>query len=200
MTLDLNQGLPDGATPLSPDEMEALIPAGITTRTQLNEFEQANIDRAAIWAFGKKRNVSDILTVDFCNSLHRRMLSRVWGWAGEFRRHEVNVGNVDPLHIPVEYRKLMDDAAAWVEFSTYPPDELCMRLHRRMVWIHPYPNGNGRHSRMMADLVSRSLENPRFTWGSSNLVNPTETRTRYLQALRQADVNEFGPLVEFARS
>ena len=186
----------DAATPLAPEEREGLIPSYITLRRELNEAEQANILEAGEWALARKR---DVLTETFLKALHKQMFGRVWRWAGAFRLTERNIG-VAPYRIPVDLRQLLDDCRHWVEHSTYPPDEIAARFHHRLVSIHPFPNGNGRHARMAADLLLTRLGQPRFTWGQDNLVDPGETRQAYIAALRAADNRDIQPLLEFVRS
>jgi Fic-DOC domain mobile mystery protein B len=186
----------DAATPLSPEEREGLIPAYITLRGELNEAEQANILDAEDWAFARKR---DVLNEKFLNDLHKRMFGRVWRWAGSYRPSNKNIG-VDAYRIPTELHQLFDDCRYWIEHNTFPPDEIAARFHHKLVWIHPYPNGNGRHARLATDLLLVSLGRPRFTWGSASLVDPSETRQRYVNALRAADNHDIGPLLEFVRT
>lgn len=184
------------ATPLEPEERAQLIPTYITTRAQLNEAEQINITEADDWAFARKR---DALSEDFLLGLHRRMFRKVWRWAGSFRTTERNIG-VDAYKIGVELRMLLDDVRFWIENATYPPDEIAVRFHHRLVWIHPFPNGNGRHARMAADLLAVALGRPRLTWGSASLVEAAKTRAAYVAALKAADNHDIAPLLVFARS
>ena len=186
----------DASTPLTPDEREGLIPSYITLRRELNEAEQANILEAAQWAFARKR---DVLDERFLTNLHKRMFGRVWRWAGEFRRTDRNIG-IDPYRIQTDLRQLLDDCRYWIENDSYPPDEIAARFHHRLVFIHPFPNGNGRHARMATDLLLVKLGHPRFTWGQVNLVDASETRKSYVAALRAADNHDMGPLLEFVRS
>lgn len=186
----------DSATPLTHEERECLIPSYITLRHELNEAEQANILEAETWAFARKRNVLD---EKFLKVLHKRMFGRVWRWAGEFRKTERNIG-VDPYRIGVDLRNLLDDCRYWIEHGTYSPDEIATRFHHRLVLIHPFPNGNGRHARMATDLLLSALGQPRFSWGRVNLVNASETRQAYVAALRAADGHDIQPLLEFVRS
>ncbi len=188
---------PDDATPLVPEERESLLPTWITYRRELNEAEQANIAAGAAWTRHQRRR--DILTEDFVTELHRRMFGDVWAWAGKFRRTERNIG-IDPVRIPVELRMTLDDARYWVEHETYPPDEIAVRLHHRLVAIHPFPNGNGRTTRLLADLLAARLGQEPFTWGRISLTDVGQTRTRYIAALRAADNHDIGPLLAFARS
>ena len=186
----------DAATPLTAEEREGLVPSYITLRRELNEAEQANILEAETWAFARKRDVPD---ERFLAELHKRMFGRVWRWAGKFRHSDKNIG-VDHFQISIELRKLLDNCRHWIEHRTYPPDEIAARFHHRLVWIHPFPNGNGRHARMATDLLLAALGQPRFTWGRVNLVDAGKTRQAYVMALRAADAHEIQPLLEFVRS
>jgi len=186
----------DTSTPLTHEEREELIPSYIALRRELNEAEQANILEAEEWAFTRKR---DVLDERFLKSLHKRMFGRVWRWAGEFRQSERHIG-VEFYRITVDLRVLLDDCHYWIENDTYPPNEIAARFHHRLVLIHPFPNGNGRHARLATDLLLVKLGRPRFTWGSVNLVNPGETRQEYVTALRAADNHDIGPLLTFVRS
>ena len=192
----LFNGDDEANTPLTPEEREQLIPSYVTLRHELNEAEQVNIGDALRWAYGRKR---DVLNVNFLNQLHRRMFGDVWLWAGQYRLTARNIG-VDAYRIEMDVRQAADDARYWVEHRTYPADEIAVRFSHRLVAIHPYPNGNGRFSRLVADLVARQLGQPAFTWGRNNLVDANVTRARYVAALRAADIQEFGPLFEFGRS
>ncbi|MBZ5532395.1 MAG: mobile mystery protein B [Acidobacteriia bacterium] len=187
---------PDNATPLTPEERAELIPAHIAYRAELNEAEQANIARGQDWALGRRR---DLLSEKFIMDLHARMLGDVWRWAGKFRITERNLG-IHYFEIPMAVRQLLEDAKAWVQYKTYPPDEIAVRFHHRLVQIHPFPNGNGRHSRLIADLLVMSLGGERFTWGSANLQQAGDLRRQYIDALRAADNHDYAPLLRFARS
>lgn len=190
------QGADDAATPLGTEEREGLIPSYITLRGELNEAEQANIVEAREWAFARRR---DVLDEAFLNKLHKRMLGRVWRWAGSFRRTEKNIG-IDPARIPVALRQLLDDCRYRIDQASYPADEIAARFHHRLVQIHPYPNGNGRHARLAADLLLRALGRPPFTWGSASLTDAGQTRQDYVAALRAADNHDIAPLLAFVRS
>lgn len=186
----------DAATPLTPEEMRDLIPAYIAYRRELNEAEQENIVRAQAWASTRRR---DLLSEKFVKDLHRRMLGDVWRWAGRFRTSERNIG-IEYFQIPVALHQLLDDAKAWIEYSAYQPDEIAVRLHHRLVQIHPFPNGNGRHSRLMADLLVMQLGRERFSWGRESLRDAGAVRARYIEALRAADNHEIRPVLAFARA
>jgi Fic-DOC domain mobile mystery protein B len=186
----------DAATPLTPEEQEGLIPSYITLRHELNEAEQANILDAEGWALARKRNVLDEA---FLKNLHTRMFGRVWRWAGTFRHTERNIG-VAPHRIGVDLRSLLNDSRYWIEHDTYPPDEIATRFHHRLVWVHPFPNGNGRHARLATDLLLTALGRPRFSWGRVSLVDRGKTRLAYVAALRAADGHDIQPLLAFVRS
>jgi Fic-DOC domain mobile mystery protein B len=186
----------DAATPLTPEEMRELIPAHIAFRRELNEAEQENIARAQDWALGRRR---DPLSEKFVKDLHRQMFGEVWRWAGRFRTSPRNIG-IDYWEIPVALRQLLDDVKAWIEYKSYPPDEIAVRFHHRLVQIHPFPNGNGRHARLMADLLVMRLGGERFSWGRESLRDAGAMRQRYIAALQAADNHDTGPLLAFARS
>ena len=194
----MNFEYPEGATPLDPDEARGLLLTHITTRTELDRWEQENIAEAEAWAF--RRTPRDILTDGFIKRLHKRMFGHVWRWAGECRTSGKNI-DVPSWQIDTELRNLCSDAAVWLEDCTYPPDEIAARFHHRLTAIHPFANGNGRHARLMTDiLLVHLLKQPRFSWGSGNLVNAGECRQQYINALRAADRHDYGPLLAFARS
>ena len=197
MGLDLDYT--DGQTPLDEEEKEGLLIPTITTRGELDEFEQLGVEKANEWLLGRKLNQDRILSEEFVKDLHKRMFSDIWNWAGEFRRSEKNIG-VDPVTIPIELRNLLNDCKYWIDNKVFDEDETAVRLSHRMVWIHPFANGNGRHSRLMADvLVNKGFGKPYFTWGSVNLTKEGEARDKYLTALRLADQQDYKPLIEFAR-
>jgi len=186
----------DAATPLAPEERHDLIPSYITNRDQLNEVEQLGIAEADRWAFSRKR---DVLDEGFLLSLHKRMFQDVWKWAGTFRTTERNIG-VEAYKIPVDLRQLLDDVRYWIEHATYSPDEIALRFHVRLTWIHPFPNGNGRHARLAADLLIVALGGERFSWGGGALIDANELRKNYIAAVRAGDQHDFAPLMKFARS
>lgn len=190
---------PEGSSPLEPDELEQLIPAHITTMAQLNELEQSNIAAANLWAFA--RNRPDVLTERFAKSLHKKMFGDVWRWAGAFRTRAVNIGNVAFYEIGTRLHQHFDDARHWIDDGVFEPDEIAARLHHELTVIHPFPNGNGRHARLMADILLKNMSQSPFTWGSgADLIQPGDVRNRYLAALRKADNYDFQPLIKFARS
>jgi Fic-DOC domain mobile mystery protein B len=190
---------PDDATPLPPGERDALLQTWITSRADLNEAEQENIVKGAAWARRRRGKAVDLLNEDFAKSLHQQMFGEVWSWAGSYRQTERNIG-IDAYRVPTEMPAMFDDVRYWVEHETYPPEEIAVRLHHRLAAIHPFPNGNGRHARLMADLLLDRLGGKPFTWGGGTLADVGELRTRYVDALKAADNHDIGPLLTFARS
>ncbi len=190
----------DGQTPLDEDEKEGLKIKSITTQGELDEFEQLNIEKAVEWTIHAKLKQEKILTEKFIKDLHKRMYSDVWKWAGEFRRTEKNIG-IPWTQIGMELKILLDDSKFWIENKTFPPEEIAIRFKHRIVSIHCFPNGNGRHSRMIADIIMESIfEQEIFSWHQSNMVRANETRKKYISSLREADNGNFKPLIQFAKN
>jgi Fic-DOC domain mobile mystery protein B len=187
---------PEGSTPLSPQDQRGLRQSWITTRNDLNAAEQANILTGRAWAL---RSRTDLTAETYLMRLHKRMFGDVWAWAGKFRTRETNIGAL-PHEIPTRLRQFLDDVAYWLAHDTYRPDELAARFHHGLVLIHPFTNGNGRHTRLAADLMCRQLQQEPFTWGRNSLDSAGETRQAYLAALRSADRHDLAPLLAFMRS
>lgn len=187
---------PDGATPLDGDEKQGLKFPHVTTRGELDELEQANIEQGLAWI--ARRRGGSIFDDGFIRTLHKRLFGDVWTWAGEYRLTEKNIG-IDPLHIAVRLRMLLDDARYWAEQGVYPPLEAAARFHHRMVQIHPFPNGNGRHARIAADIMLEEIyKHPPVAWASGfDLQADNERRDAYIAALRAADAGDIGPLLAF---
>ncbi len=189
-----------GQTPIDDDEKEDLLLRTISTRGELDDFERRNIDQAIKWSLNSSFSSDEVLSIGFIKELHLRMFSEVWGWAGSFRQSNKNIG-VDKYLISQELFKLTEDCKYWVINKTYPEDEIAVRYKFRMVSIHPFPNGNGRHSRICGDiLASHVLGRPVFPWGGKRIEEVGETRRQYLQALYAADQGDVAALLEFARS
>lgn len=187
---------PAGATPLTFEEMRGLRLSWITSRRDLDEAEEANVLRGFAWS---RRARSDLLAEKFILRLHRQMFGDVWRWAGTMRQRETNIGHL-PHKIRPALRELLETARWWRETRPFHIDEIAVHLHHRLVQIHPFPNGNGRHTRLMADLLVEELGGEPFTWGRTNLVEAGPTRAIYIAALRAADQHDIAPLLAFARS
>ena len=188
-----------GATPLDPDEATGLIPSHIVTQADLNAWEQINITKADQWASRQRR--LNLLDEGFIRDLHRQMFDKTWRWAGTFRSSDKNIG-VPWQQVAVKLRNLLDNTQYQIDHNVYEPDALAVRFHHQLVWIHAFPNGNGRHARLMADLLSMRLGRARLTWGGgvAALTSPGELRARYLNALREADQGALDELIAFARN
>ncbi len=190
---------PEGATPLDPDEINGLKFDHITTRGELDELEQANITEGLRWLSRRRRG--DILADDFVRTLHKRLFGEVWDWAGTYRLREKNIG-IEPFQIGMQLRILLDDARFWAENDTFDPLEAGARFHYRMVQIHPFPNGNGRHARIATDIyLSDCFDHPPVEWASGfDLQADNARREAYISALRSADAGDFAPLLRFVES
>jgi Fic-DOC domain mobile mystery protein B len=188
-----------GKTSLSGEEQADLIP-NLATREELNEWERQNIVEAFGWAFDA-RNVGrqDPLTESYVRELHRRMFDQTWKWAGRYRKTEKNIG-IPFYQISESLAALLGNARYWLENETFWPDEIAIRFHHRLVFIHPFANGNGRHARLMADVLAQRQRRLVFTWGGANIARAGDFRRNYIEALQAADKNDIGLLLEFARS
>lgn len=189
-----------GATPLRDEDIEGLKHT-VTTYAELNELEAANIVQGQEWALSSRlTRMPDMLSDDYLRQLHKRMYGDVWKWAGTYRDYDTNIGVTFPRIWP-ELRTIYDDTRYWIDNETYPPDELAIRLHHRIVWVHPFSNGNGRLCRMMADLVMmKHFKIPRLPWGGGTLENAGPRRATYIESLHDADNHNYGRLVTFCRS
>jgi Fic-DOC domain mobile mystery protein B len=186
----------DGATDLDPDELSGLVPTHLIVQAQLNEWEQINILNAEKWLSSRKPK--NVLSEEFCRSLHKKMFDQTWSWAGTFRRSDKNIG-VDWTQISVCLKNLLEDTKYWLRHQVYSLNEVGARFHHRLVSIHCFPNGNGRHARLMTDALMIENKQSRFSWGS--LINDSVlARRKYLEALRQADTGDFESLKKFLNS
>ncbi|PKP25905.1 MAG: cell filamentation protein Fic [Bacteroidetes bacterium HGW-Bacteroidetes-2] len=198
MGLDLKYG--NGQTPIAEEEKVGLKIKSITTQGELDEFEQLNIEKAVLWTLQTKFKPEKILTEKFVKDLHKRMFVDVWKWAGKFRTTQKNIG-IPWTQIVIELKILLDDTIHWIENNTFSPEEIAIRFKHRLVSIHCFPNGNGRHSRLMADIIIESIfENELFSWQQSNLTKADESRKKYINALKEADEGNILPLIKFAKS
>ena len=188
---EINRDLPEGATPIDPDEAKDLVPSHIRTRGELNVWEQENILVAATWVQRTRAKALDEATI---RELHRRMFSETWGWAGRYRTSDKTIGIHWP-QIPVAVRDFVDDGRLWIRQEVFPPDEAALRLHHRLVQIHPFPNGNGRHARLWCDMLLSQIGRPTIDWGGATLDTAGEQRRAYIRALWCADQGDLQPLL-----
>jgi Fic-DOC domain mobile mystery protein B len=193
--LGLGFDLPDGATPIDPDQAIGLIPS-LTTLAELNLFEAANIADAVIWATGHRRFLRTLLSDDGLRHLYKRMFDKTWRWAGLYRRTEKSIG-MEAYRISLEVRSLVADVECWLELETNGAPEVAARFHHRLTQIHPFANGNGRDARLATDLLSARQGWPLSRWGAANLAPVGELRRQYIQALRSADGRDLEPLIGF---
>ncbi len=198
MTLDLHE--PTGATPLTPDELLGLKARHLDTRGELNELEGENIIEGLTWLDRRPRSF-DVLTDDAAREIHKRLFGQVWAWAGVYRLTEKNIG-VPVWHITTETRICLDDARYWRDNATFDPLEAIARFHHKLVWVHPFANGNGRWARIMADAYLATLDPDIFLdWsGGGTLAADSDHRTRYIAALKAADGYDLEPLIAFVRA
>jgi Fic-DOC domain mobile mystery protein B len=195
---------PDDATPLTDEERQGLrLP--VLSRAELNRAEAENISQAMSWLFLSRRRLrpESVTAETWLTRLHGRMYGQVWTWAGHYRTADRNLG-VPYWQIRMDMRDLEADARAWLAdtgATRYGNDECAIRFGYRLVAIHPFPNGNGRWSRLASDALVVALGEPRFTWGGASLAEPGTLRRDYLTALHTADTSaDLGPLMAFARS
>lgn len=189
-----------GQSPISDEEKEGIKIKSISTQSDLNQFEQLNIEKAMIWLIRTKINPQKILSVEFVKSIHQKMFGDVWDWAGEFRKTEKNIGVAWPK-ITEELSKLLSDTEYWIANKTYPADEIAIRFKHRLVSIHCFSNGNGRHSRIMADIIIQHIFNrEEFTWSNANGNDPAKIRAEYINAIKLADQGNMLRLLGFARN
>ncbi len=188
-----------GATPLDDETLQGLIPS-LNTQRELDEFEAAGIARAILWAAGSRSLRQHLLSASGLCLLHKKMFEDTWEWAGSFRKKETNIG-VSPERIQNELGLLLGDVNYWIKNQTYHLDEIAARFHHRLVWIHPFPNGNGRFSRLATDLMMKFYAEKVFTWGKGNLGAMGEKRSSYILALKIADQHQqYDPLLKFMKS
>ena len=189
---------PKGATPIDQDEAQGLLLSHIATRGELDRWEQDNIIEAMTWL--DKTKPKDILNEQFVKKLHKRMFCNVWDWAGLFRRSDKTIGG--PWYqVPISLKDLFDDTQLWIELKDESHDEIAARFHHRLLLVHPFPNGNGRHARLMTDLLLENvLSSSRFTWGGEDLFKTGNVRQKYIEALHEADELNYEPLLQFVRT
>jgi Fic-DOC domain mobile mystery protein B len=196
-------GGPAGATPLTDAERQGLL-LPVLTRAELNLAEAANISAAMSWLFLSRRRVRPEAVTDepWLKRLHREMYGQVWAWAGRYRTADRNLG-VPYWQVRMDMRDILADTRAWLADTSqarYGNDECAIRFGYRLVVVHPFPNGNGRWSRLASDALIVALGGNRFSWGGTALTEPGRLRHDYISALRAADSDgDLRPLIAFAR-
>lgn len=191
---------PDGATPLTEEDIEGLLPQWVSNRDDLNLAEAHNIADAIDTYFAKEFTTGQLVDDLFARQLHKAMYRHVWSWAGAYRPVETSIG-VAPERIAVDVVNLMADTQYWLNLDQPELiDNAVCEIHHRLVQIHPFRNGNGRMSRLFADLLLMSKGQDPFSWGGGNLDVITPTRTSYIAALRAADAGDLSALRSFVRA
>lgn len=198
--LSLLKDDPQGATPLSPDDLLGLKLPHVQTRAQLNEIEAANILQGQNWVSSLKvLTLDDIFSRDFVIALHKNLFGDIWQWAGTFRLRELNIG-VEPKNIPIDLHNFLEDAKCWLEFKHFSDLELSARIQHKLVQIHPFVNGNGRHARIFTDIVRVFLLNKKpLRWAKAKLEDMTTERAAYIAGLRKADGGDFSEMVDYLK-
>ena len=185
------------ATPIDPDEALDLIPKHISTQADLNAWEEMNIVEGANWVARQK--IIQGLDEGLVREMHSRMFNKTWLWAGTYRKSAKSIG-IDWTQIAVALKNLLDNTAYQIENQAVPIDEIVVRFHHQLLLIHAFPNGNGRHARLIADTLIVNLGGKRFSWGgNTSIATLGLTRQNYLSALRAADKGDIKPLMLFAR-
>jgi len=190
--------LPERTWALDVDDRKALIPSHLATRYELAAWEQANMVRAIAWLESRRRGVT-VLTGRFMRTLHRKMFDETWDHAGAYRKGKANRG-APPWTISTRVEDVIARASGWVRMHAYPADETAVRFCHRMSEVHPFERGNGRVIRLMTDALAVELGHAPFTWGAKSKLDAGELRDRYIAALRVADRDNIGPLLDFANS
>ena len=181
----------EGQTVLSAGERRGLIFGHVSSISELNELEQMNINKGLLWLEGVNE---PILCQSFFRKLHKKLFGEVWKWAGKYRKSEKNIG-IEPWKIPTELNKLCQDTGYWIENNTYEWPELIARFHHRLVYIHPFPNGNGRFSRIVTNYLCLHNNQPMPHWHAH--LPPAQKRKLYIDALRKADMKNFEALIRY---
>jgi len=196
MGLNIEYG--KGQTPLDEEELEGLLIPSITTKRELNEHEELNIQNALTWLYSVRINKEKILDDLFIRQIHHKMYHQVWDWAGKYRTSGKNIG-IEWTQISTQLKNLLEDTKLWIKAEAFSPEETCIRFKHKLVSIHCFPNGNGRHSRVLADiLIEKLFDKKAFVWGNANLTSEGEMRAKYIAALKEADNNKYEALINFA--
>jgi len=181
-----------GATPI--DDVSGLIPTHISTRSELNEWETANILKAVKYHLSEKRKLT--INIQWLKKLHKEMFGESWKWAGKFRQRNLSLG-IDWHNINDQIKALVDDIAYWRKNNSLSIFEQSIRIHHRLVKIHPFENGNGRHARLVSDIYLYNNNESRPIWPSDELIEKSNIRDKYISALKDADSGNYSTLKHF---
>lgn len=159
-------------------------------------YEAKNITRATIKYFSKTPDKKIApFSFEWFLILHQEMFGDVWDWAGKLRQVELSIG-VQAYLVSTELKKLVDDLAFWDEHKTFSVIEISARLHHRAVQIHPFKNGNGRWSRMLANIYLKQNGLNPTKWNEDLLSKENPHRDDYIQALKFADDRDYSQLIK----
>ena len=181
-----------GETPIPGDELAALVPhvidtlAAPITRADIYDLESAVLqdvtETQLAAALDGSLTLDDLLNDYFLRDLHTQLYGDIWMWAGRWRQYEVNIG-VAPEHIAVELRSAMGNIGyRWERAADWTPRELGVAVHAEAVRVHPFTDGNGRTTRLLADLVFIAAQDPaelQYDWNID--------KRGYIEHLREFD-------------
>ena len=187
----------DGSTPLDHDQVIGIRFSHLTTMGELDEIEDLNIQKGMEWLNRQKGD--DYLSTEFLCKLHERLFGDVWKWAGKFRTSEVNISKYRPYDIGPQLKNFFEDIKLWIEGGSMSWDEISAEAHHRLVTIHPFPNGNGRTTRIYTEYLQKRNQQPVSSWGASLAHDSKARRDLYIQSLRNADKGNFEALIAFMR-
>lgn len=187
----------EGSTPLDENQTEGLKFSHITTMSELDEVEDINIQKGLEWLNAQR--TADYLTTEFLCKLHEKLFGDVWSWAGKFRRSDINLSKISTYDIGPQLKNLFEDASVWIKNEKMSWDEISAELHHRLIWIHPFPNGNGRTTRIFTEFVQRRNGQEVTSWMESLKDDPANRRKCYISALKKADNGDFEALIEFMK-
>lgn len=180
-----------GQTPI--DDLSGLKVKGITTQAELNAHEAENIRKAVLKYLGAKpTRRSAKFDVRWALRLHAEMFGHIWQWAGQPRTQELNIGS-PPHQVSVDLLNLLEDLKVWQK-SGMPLQEQAVRLHHRAVKIHPFLNGNGRWSRLLANIWLKLHGAAPIDWPEAVIGTSSVVRDEYIAAIKAADNHDFAPL------
>jgi Fic-DOC domain mobile mystery protein B len=187
----------DGSTPLDPDQITGIKFSHLVNMGELDEVEDLNIQKGLEWLNRQKGD--DYISMEFFCKLHEKLFSDVWKWAGKFRKVEVNLSQIRSYDVGPQLKMFFEDVKIWIESGKMSWDEIAAEMHHRLIAIHPFPNGNGRTTRIYTEYVQKRNKQAVTSWKASLVHDPKERRRSYIKALQQADKGNFQPLIEFMK-
>lgn len=186
----------DDATPLDDTSGLKLPSNKIYSLKEIYVAEANNIALATIkYLSAPPSKKTAPFSYEWLSSLHEEMFGNVWDWAGKFRQVELSIG-IKAYQVPTALKELADDISYWDKNKTFDIYETATRIHHRAVQIHPYKNGNGRWSRMLANIYLRQNGSMPVKWQEDLLSKENLKRDEYIKALKEADNSDFFNLIE----